>query len=294
MMNTIDYVVPMVFHNDTLWRETFRKVGRMYSETDLNDFVRYRSWGTEELLIKCVRKFMPWVRNIYIILAQESQVQDWMIGSDVKIVFHKDFIPSRFLPTFNSREIEMFLKDIHGLSDHFLYGNDDMFPLDYLSEEDFFIGGKPCIRMSVKAFPERPNNFHKACMNGLNFVASEFGKKYSDTWLKNGHSIAPILKSTCEHLWSRGKERIEASISPMREVKNFNQYIYSWWQYLSGEYVDKAPNRAYVSTKNSVEEVVNAIYESKGIVCINDNECVEDYMEYGRAVIKAIDYKLNN
>lgn len=292
-MNTIDYVVPMVFHKDSLWRETFRCVGGMYDESNLNDFVRYRSWGTEELLIKCVRKFMPWVRNIYILLAQESQVQNWMLGGGLNIMFHRDFIPSRFLPTFNSREIEMFLKDIPGISDRFVYGNDDMFPISPLSEEDFFVDGKPCIKMTVKEYPSAPNNFQEACMCGLNFVASEFGKKYTTTWLKNGHSIAPILKSTCEHLWQRGKDEIEASISPFRKRNNFNQYIYSWYQYLSGQYIDKAPIRTYVSTKRSISEVVSAIKECNGIVCVNDNECVYDYMAYGKAVIKAIENKLN-
>ena len=173
-MMQIDYVVPMVFHNDTLWRETFRSVGRMYDEYNICDFVRYRSWNTEELLIKCVRKFMPWVRNIYVILAQESQVQNWMIDSDIKIVYHRDIIPSGFLPTFNSREIEMFLHKIPDISEHFLYGNDDMFPLAPLSEDDFFVDGKPCIHMTEKVFPEEPNNFQMACMCGLNFVAKEF------------------------------------------------------------------------------------------------------------------------
>lgn len=293
-MAEIDYIVPMVFHSDTLWRETFRKVGRVYDESNIFDFVRYRSWGTEELLIKCVRKFMPWVRNIYIILAQESQVQNWMIDAGLNIVFHRDFIPKEFLPIFNSRGIEMFLKDIPNISDKFLYGNDDMFPLSPLSEEDFFVDGKPCIHMTEKVFPENPNNFQMACICGLNFVAKEFGKQFSDKWYKNGHSIAPILKSTCEHLWERGADEIRNSITPFRETKNFNQYIYSWWQFLSGEYVDKAPKRQYVSTKNSLGDIVTAIQNSEGIVCVNDNECVQDYMKYGMYVRKAIEEKLNN
>ena len=293
-MNDIDYVVPMVFHEDSLWRETFRRVGGVYDESNLYDFVRYRSWGTEELLIRCVRKFMPWVRKIYILLAQESQVQNWMIDNNLTIVFHREFMPQKYTPTFNSREIEMFLKDINGISDCFLYGNDDMFPISPLKEEDFFVDGKPCIKMKVKAYPTNPNNFQKACMGGLNFVAEEFGKKFTNTWLKNGHSIAPILKSTCEHLWQRGESKIVKSLSPFRKDNNYNQYIYSWWQYLSGEYVDKSPNRTYVSTKSSISDVVRAIEKSEGIVCVNDNECVTDYKAYGKAVIKAIEKKLNN
>lgn len=71
----------------------------------------------------------------------------------------------------------------------FLYANDDMFPLSPLEETDFFRDGKPCQRYVEKPFPESPDNFHRACLGGLNFVAREFGKHFSDTWLKGGHTI---------------------------------------------------------------------------------------------------------
>lgn len=287
----IDYAVPMVFHHDPLWQDDYRKV-RQYDENDLINFVRFRSWGTERLLIQCIRKFMPFVRTIYIILARESQKQAWMDEEDVRIVYHREFIPEKFLPTFNSATIEMFLHRIPGISDRFLYGNDDMFPLSTLSESDFFEGNTPCLHHEEKLFPEHPNIFHLASRNGLNFVASEFGRIYIGTWLKGGHSITPMLKSTWEYLWKRGSE-IEDSISAFRESRNFYQWICPWWHHFSGNYVDKVPKRVYVSTRNSVDDVVKAISaDNAGIVCINDNECVEDYMEYGNAVKKAIENKL--
>lgn len=288
----IDYVVPMVFHKDHLWQQNFRKANARYDENNLLDFVRYRSWDTEELLIRCVKTFMPFVRTIYIILAQESQWQKWMEQPKVKVVYHKDFMPEWTLPTFNSRAMEMYLRDIPGISDFFLYGNDDMYPVSPLTVDDFFQNGKPRIHMTEKVFPEHPNNFQSACMRGLNFVAKEFGQHFTDKWYKNGHSIAPILKSTCEHLWQRGGNEIIASISPFRQCKNFNQYIYSWWHYLSGSYVDGRPPCKYVSTKSSVEDVGRAIEECCGIVCVNDNECVSDYEVYGRMVREKIEKRL--
>lgn len=288
----IDYAVPMVFHHDKLWQEDYRKV-RQYDENDLVNFVRFRSWGTERLLVQCIRKFMPFVRTIYIILARESQKQAWMDEEDVQVVYHHDFIPERYLPTFNSATIEMFLHRIPGISDRFLYGNDDMFPLSTLSESDFFEGNTPCLHHEEKLFPEHPNIFHLASRNGLNFVAKEFDKQYTGTWLKGGHSITPMLKSTWEYLWKRGGSEIEDSISAFRESKNFYQWICPWWHHFSGNYVDKVPKRVYVSTRNSVDDVVKAVSaDNAGIVCINDNECVEDYMEYGNAVKNAIENKI--
>lgn len=291
-VKTIDYVVPMVFHNDKLWQQDFVRVNSQYDESNPYSFVRFRSWNTEHLLIRCVKKFMPFVRNIYIILARESQKQTWMDEEGVNVVYHRDIIPEKFLPTFNSCAIEMFLHRIDGLSERFVYGNDDMFPLAPLTEDDFFCGDVPCLHHGTKPYPIIPNIFHKSCQSGQMFVSREFCVDWSNILIRGGHSLTPMLKKTWNYLWYIGKEDIEDSISPFREGKNFNQWLCPWWHYLSGNYIERVPQKVYVSTKNSVDEVVSAVKNSRGIVCINDNECVADYMEYGNAVIKAIEDKL--
>ena len=287
----IDYVVPMVFPDDREWQRDLRRASRgSYSDPDS---VRYRSWHTEQLLVQCIRTFMPWLRNIIIILARESQVQPWM--KNVRIVFHRDFIPSEFLPTFNSRAMEMFLDRIPGLADHFLYANDDMIPVAPLARDDFFRDGMPCQHMTPKPFPSSPNNFQVACLGGLNFVAEEFGLTFTNKWMKNGHSIAPILKSTCHHLWQRDPDRIMASLSPFREPKNFNQYIYSWYQHLSGQYIDHTPRRCLCTANNhNAAQMAAAILDPQNqIVCINDHEDCPDITAHAALVADAINRRLH-
>ena len=288
----IDYVVPMVFHDDVLWQEDFKKVNSRFDVNSIHDFVRFRSWSLEELLIRCVKRNMPFVRTIYIVLARESQKKDWMDQEGVRVVYHREFIPERFLPTFNSCAIEMFLDKIPGISDRFIYGNDDMFPLTELSERDFFEGDVPCQHCGFKPMPDNPNAFHKLCLAGLNFVASEFGLRYTDVILKCGHGLTPLTKNTCEWLWHRGRKEIEDSISPFRTAKNFSQWIFPWWHHLSGNYIDRPCPTSYVSTRSSVDDVVSAIGKAKGVVCVNDNECESDYMKYAVAVSEAIKEKL--
>lgn len=297
-MNTIDYVVPMVFPEDPEWRKVLQdKVGTDYDAMGSIDSVRYRSWGTEELLVRCVRKFMPWVRHIFIILAQESQRQPWMDGYGIKVVCHRDFIPERHLPTFNSRAMEMYLYRIPDLSDRFLYGNDDMFPLSPLEETDFFRDGKPCQQYKEQPFPDPPNLFHQACLNGLNFVAADYGRHYETTWLKNGHGIVPILRDTCIDLWERHPKEIDGSITPFRDVRNFNQYIWGWEQHFSGNYVDHVPRRSCITLKNdpTVMDILDPILarNNNGIVCINDHENVKEIEPYAKAARDAIRIKLN-
>ena len=284
----------MVFPQDLKWRHEYMAANGMWRDdrsTICNE--RYRTWGTEELLIRLIRKNLPWIRTIHIILARPSQVQPWMVAMTsqhteqpmVKVVFHKDFMPADKLPTFNSRAIEMYLCRIPDLAPYFLYGNDDMFPLAPMAVEDFFRSlpkteGEgtevlPCLKWKMKAFnPEK--QFHQACMNGMNFVAAQFGKHYDAGWIHLGHNVMPMLRSTCEMFWERWPEKMTESVTRFRLRQNYNQYIYSWWQVLSGEYVDYKPKRGYISTSKTEEEIVNAIRTAEGMLCINDNDAVND------------------
>lgn len=62
----------MVFPEDRKWQADLDGA-RGFRENAAGE-VRYRSWGTEELLIRCIRKNLPWIRTIHVILARPSQV----------------------------------------------------------------------------------------------------------------------------------------------------------------------------------------------------------------------------
>src|SRR5699024_7061147 len=59
------------------------------------------------------------------------------------IINHKDFLSKENLPVFNSCAIEINLHRIPGLSERFVYFNDDTFLIDYVKEKDFFKKGLP-------------------------------------------------------------------------------------------------------------------------------------------------------
>lgn len=298
---TIDYVVPMVFPDDPKWRHDYARAYGVYSDdrSALTN-VRYRSWGTERLLVQCIRKNLPWVRDIIILLARKSQVQQWMLKeiaatrkdmSHIRIVFHNEFMSPDVLPTFNSRAIEMYLHRIPNLAPYFLYGNDDMFPLAPMSEDDFFRNGLPCLHYTDRQF-DPSNTFHRACMNGMNFVAADFGQHYDNKWLHIGHNIVPILKSTCEHFWQQHPKEMQASVSRFRMPHNYNQYIYSWWQILSGQYVDHNPPRDYVSVTDAEDTIRHAIRNADGLLCVNDRNTDADITSLAAMVRHEISLRL--
>lgn len=70
----------------------------------------------------------PWIRNVYIVT--NGQVPSWIDTTNphLHIITHKEiFKDQSALPTFSSPAIEMNLHHIPGLSDYFLYFNDDVF-----------------------------------------------------------------------------------------------------------------------------------------------------------------------
>lgn len=71
----------------------------------------------------------PWIRYIHVV-TDDCQHPTWLdtsLDSRVRHVTHSQILPHDCLPTFNAVTIELGLQNIPGLSEHFLYANDDMF-----------------------------------------------------------------------------------------------------------------------------------------------------------------------
>jgi len=86
---------------------------------DLYDLLRYS--------LRSVAMFAGWIRNVHII-TRRPQVPTWLDVDNprVNVVHHDElsgFAP--YLPTFNSTAIESFVHAVPGLSENFLYLNDD-------------------------------------------------------------------------------------------------------------------------------------------------------------------------
>jgi hypothetical protein len=78
--------------------------------------------------LRALHCFAPWVRRVF--LVTDDQVPAWLDTDhpNLTVVSHREiFGATGRLPTFNSHAIESRLHRIPGLSEHFLYLNDDVF-----------------------------------------------------------------------------------------------------------------------------------------------------------------------
>lgn len=139
----IDIVIPWVNPNDPVWRKDFEYWKQ--KETGNKDTCRYRDWGFIKYVFRSIEENCPWCRYVFLVLSGPSQIPDWLNVNHpkLKIVYHKDYIPEEFLPTFNSNIIELFYSRIEELSENFILCNDDTFFCQNKPEDFFFKNDLP-------------------------------------------------------------------------------------------------------------------------------------------------------
>ncbi|MFI9153026.1 stealth conserved region 3 domain-containing protein [Streptomyces sp. NPDC053367] len=101
---------------------------------------RYTSHDELKYALRSLEMYAGFVRHVY--LVTDSQVPDWLDpeAEGITVVDHRDILPADALPVFNSHAIESRLHHIAGLSDHYLYFNDDVFINRPVQAGHFFHG----------------------------------------------------------------------------------------------------------------------------------------------------------
>lgn len=278
----MDIVITYVNGNDECWLQSYAEHTKVPILTK-----RFRDWGMLPYLFRGIEQNMPFVRKVYLVVACESQVPQWINREKVKVVLHSDFIPQRFLPTFNSNTIEMYLHRISGLDERFLYFNDDMFPMLPCKEDDFFRDDKSIIHFSSHVFVGA-NMYKQICKNSDQLVRSLLGLKHSNRFIRPQHICSPMRKSLSEELFVRAQQEIEKSITVTRTAENYTQYIYLDYLYYKGYIIDQRLSNKHISVALSTPKKVSnyILHPSRQLLCINDVHLGEKHYLSMRSAIQ--------
>ena len=148
----IDAVVLWVDGSDPVWRAK-RDRYLLHGEDRHDDIAgptRYTSVGEVYYCIASINRFAPFVRRIFLVTDHQvpSHLDDFLRRNfpdgyipyeviDHTVIFrgHEDC-----LPTFNCNSIEPLLWRIPGLSERYIYFNDDIVLLSPVTPDDFFVG----------------------------------------------------------------------------------------------------------------------------------------------------------
>ncbi|GAA5970655.1 hypothetical protein JCM3765_001183 [Sporobolomyces pararoseus] len=101
---------------------------------------RFRDDGLFKYSVRSIEKYLPWHKGEIILLSRRNHVPEWMDLSQPRFrhVAVEDIMPKEVFPNFDSNAIEAYMHLIPGLTNRFLYFNDDFFISRPTSPELFF------------------------------------------------------------------------------------------------------------------------------------------------------------
>ncbi len=305
-METIDFVILWVDGNDSEWRAEFARTRQ--SENQDRSEIRYRDWRNLRYWFRAVEQFAPWVRRIHFITW--GHLPEWLETAHPKlhIVNHPDYIPSAYLPTFNSNTIELNLHRIEGLADRFVLFNDDTFLLRPCRPEEFFRGGLPCdmARLSLV----QPSSVGHIIYNNLELInrlhpkgptvrhhaAKWFSPRYGITnllksltlmpwgWfpgLYDSHLPQPYLLRQFTRAWELWPAELDAACrNRFRSLTDLSHWLIRYDALCRGEFTPRSmrDGRLVTLSDETMEGICRMIERQKyRLLCLNDGVEIADF-----------------
>lgn len=303
----IDFVVTWLDSNDPAWKEEYIKYKYTGIKGDDSE-VRFRDWNLFPYWFRSVERYAPWVNKVFLIT--NGKFPDWINDKYEKLVLvkHSDYIPKEFLPTFNSCTIELHMNKIPGLSEHFVYFNDDFFLTAPAKPEDFFRDGLPCddnheTALNVPIYsPENKFAIYMSMLADIGVINRHFNRwrtvrQSMRRWFgphlgikgillsynlrrqrrfvgfKWRHYEQPFLKSVFDEAWEKEPDMLNKSCTRFREEVILNPYFFRYWQFASNKFypVNIGPNRYVELRESNVDKIESVIFEKKmKSICFND------------------------
>lgn len=323
LMEKIDFVVLWVDGNDLTWKAEREKYAPS-SVGGATDEIRFRDWDVMRYWFRGVEKFAPWVNHVYFVTC--GHYPEWLNLDHPKLtlVKHADFIPTEYLPTFNSNTILLNIHRIPGLSEQFVVFNDDTFVTRKVEPKDFFHNEMPCeVAILGQISPIEWNPWTISIVNNMTLINRYFRKrdvvrrnigkfyslKYGKYLLQNilfsaspyfsnfrdMHLPASYLKEAFSEVWSAEPEILHnCCTNKFRSREDVTEWLMKYWQICSGRFYPRSINWGKMYTLGQDTGWAEAIRTQKyKAVCLNDCEEL-DFKRTQREMISAFETILPN
>ena len=269
--NGIDFVFPFVDSTDPVWQKQYLAAkGETVTNQESNGITRFRPNNYLKYLFRGLEKYLPWINKIHLIVASEAQVPSWLDKNKIHVVLHEDIIPAELLPTFNSSTIECFYHNIIGLSDRFIYGNDDMFALNYCAETDFFNGFTPKIEMLKMTNVKGQEIWRRTNINAFR-MATGLDELKIGYYMAPEHGFAAYTKELVHKFNKQHYTELYNSCTQFREPHNMNIYFYADWLWANNKLEDSPIKFKYIWNK-CPRDKIKEFFTSARVVCLNDTD----------------------
>ncbi len=299
--SSIDFVITWVDGNDPAWLQ--EKTKYKPSEAADDSPHRYRDYDLMRYWFRGVESFAPWVNKIHLITW--GHIPPWLNTAHNKlhIVRHEDYLPSSVLPCFNSNAIELCMHRIEGLSEQFVYFNDDMFLLKSVRKTDFFRNGLPVDDAIIcPIIPDADDDaIGKTILNNMYVINRHFNKKtvlsgnffnflnprYKAKLLRsvcllpwrhfpgfyNDHLPVAYRKDTFRQVWLKEEKTLQEVITHrFRDCsQDLSHWLMRYWQFCSGQFCPGSPNRGITLSINTDASLDYIKGQRRKMICLNDS-----------------------
>lgn len=311
-MEKIDFVVTWLDSSDSEWQRLYME----YSKNTKGDKGkgRFREMNIFQYWFRSVEKYAPWVNKVFLIT--NGKFPNWINKDNPKLVLvkHEEYIPKEFLPTFNSCTIELHMHRIKGLSEHFVYFNDDMILNRPINPDYYFKNGLPCdinketcfnvpiytpkdrfsIYMSMLAdigiINAHFNRWETVCQSPMRWSGPHLGikglimstilfKQNLFVGFTNYHIEQAYLKSTFEEVWGKESDFLLESCTRFREDVIANPYLFRYWQFAKNTFYPMKRKFAtfHFWRKNMLDDIEKALKNTNiASICLNDSSMCTD------------------
>ncbi|MDQ0770715.1 hypothetical protein QF031_003464 [Pseudarthrobacter defluvii] len=228
--------------------------GHVLGEGDDHE-ARFRQINELKYALRSVYMFAPWIRRIFI--ATDSPAPAWLADHpSVTIVRSEEFFSDpAVLPTHNSQAVECQLHHIEGLSEHFLYSNDDMFFGRPVGPDMFFTPGgitkfiEAETRIGLGENDAERSGFENAARVNRKLLWNRFGRI---TTRHLEHTAAPLRRSVVGQMEEEFPEEFrKTAASRFRAADNISvtNSFYHYYALLTGRAVTQTAAKVrYVDT----------------------------------------------
>lgn len=296
MNNKIDIIIPWLNPNDS-WYNEYKK----YAKNEHPG--RVRDLGIFKYLLRSISKNCPWVNKVFVVLYDETQKPEWLNeGKKLKVIYHKDFIPKKYLPNFNSVLTDMHFSFIEELSDNFIFMNDDMIFMKPTPESMYFENNLPVHQGSIQLgryVDKTPAQWKYIERNIYSFVSRLVGK---DVLYTTHHLPIPFNKTIQQFIWYKHGNEFRKMFENSKIRSNTN--VCNWIFYGIEECFKKCvlkpiyrehPSLCFDLRDGMTESSIRNLINGKTIACFNDGDFLNrDFEQVKRAVNKILNETFPN
>ena len=279
----IDYVFSWVNADDPEWKKMYEEY-KPSTNTDANSPSRFIARDDLLFALRALAKNAPWVRNVYVLT--NCAPPAWLDTEQEGIywVDHTDVFDEADLPTFSSHAIETAVHKIPGLSEYFIYSNDDFFLSRPTGKQDFFFSnGIAKTRLEGYGMvngvaQDGQPDYLNGARNSAALLFKEFGVSATRLHTHSPQSMRKSVVEEMENLFEEDFQRTRSNKFRAVDDISVTGFLFPHYAYLKGAAVPVGTPTRLIQQNHNYERIFQGMHEelTRGhstrflSICIND------------------------